>query len=391
LTYSIISYIISIYAIYRVYRAVTTMKNIKVASNSTEPFIRISGETVHNILCSICIVDQEVENLSPWVDHTRSIISAEDRKLCGQCCEAASFVPRDWASGFDAWLDYFRSLDPEYIRKTMLDKLVSSARSNLPGHVIPDSMMLSQDRRAFGELVQKLYESMHESATEDVIDRDFANIQDPLSWRDRITHFITRMWEESLKDEWSRAQSMVNDSAKAFKEIPLQGTTLEEKLCFLTGRDEVPEMWMKIFNKMEEIIWIPSPHIGPYMILFHQTETQAWFISRARLPKGSSVHSVLLDKADLLIRLSALADPIRLEIVHMASTQGVITTQTIMDELGLTQSSTSRHLAQLAATGILHVDSGEKTKRYSLNLPRYEETVQSLRGIAEIRGAPGGS
>ena len=52
--------------------------------------------------------------------------------------------------------------------------------------------------------------------------------------------------------------------------------------------------------------------------------------------------------------------------------------------LGLTQSSTSRHLAQLAATGILHVDSGEKTKRYSLNLPRYEETVQSLRGIADL-------
>ncbi|OHD81244.1 MAG: hypothetical protein A3J97_05665 [Spirochaetes bacterium RIFOXYC1_FULL_54_7] len=367
------------------------MKDIKVARNSAEPAIRISGETVHNILCSICIVDQEVENLSPWVDHTRSIINAGDRKLCGQCCEAASFVPRNWAKGFDAWLAYFGSLDPDLIGKTMLDKLVSNARSYLPGQTIPDSMLLRQDRSVFGDLVQKLYQSMHECTTDDVIDRDFANIQDPLSWRDRITGFITRMWEGSLKEEWSRVQSMVDDSVKAFQETELQGTTLEEKLCFLTGRDEVPEMWMKIFNKMEEIIWVPSPHIGPYMILFHQTETQAWFISRARLPKGSSVHSVLLDKADLLIRLSALADPIRLEIVHMAATLGVITTQTIMDGLGLTQSSTSRHLAQLAATGIFRVDSGEKTKRYSLNLPRYEETLQSLRSIADMRGAPGGS
>lgn len=367
------------------------MKNIRVARNSMGPAIHISGETVHNILCSLCIIDQEVENLSSWVDHTRSIISAEDRKLCGQCCEAAGFVPRDWTKGFDAWLEYFKSLDPDYIGKTMLDKLVSSARSSLPGHVLPDSMLLRQDRSVFGELVQKLYQNMHETACEEIIDRDFANLQDPGGWRDRIAGFITRMWEGSLKEEWSRVQSMVDDSVTAFQEIQLQGTTLEENLCFLTGRDEVPETWMKIFNKMEEIIWIPSPHIGPYMILFHQTETQAWFISRARLPKGSSVHSVLLDKADLLIRLSALADPIRLEIVQMAATQGFITTQIIMDGLGLTQSSTSRHLAQLAATGILHVDSGEKTKRYSLNLPRYEETIQSLRGIAEMRGAPGGT
>jgi DNA-binding transcriptional ArsR family regulator len=332
-----------------------------------------------------------VENLSPWVDHTRTIISSEDRKLCGQSCEAAAFVPHNWAKGFDSWLDYLKSLDQEFIRNTMLDKLVSNARSNLPGQTIPDKNLLRQDRPVFGELVQGIYQSMHETVTDEVIDRDFANIQDPLAWRDRIAGFITRIWNGSLKEEWSRVQSMVDDSVKAFRETPIQGTTLEERLCFLTGRDEIPEMWMKIFNRLEEIIWVPSPHIGPYMILFHQTETQAWFISRTRLPKGSSVHSVLLDKADLLIRLSALADPIRLEIVHMAATMGVITTQTIMDGLGLTQSSTSRHLSQLAATGILHVDSGEKTKRYSLNLPRYEETIKSLRGIADIRGASGGN
>jgi DNA-binding transcriptional ArsR family regulator len=270
----------------------------------------------------------------------------------------------------------------------MLDKLISNARLNLPGQSIPDRSLLKQDRSVFGELTRRLYEAMQECAPEDATDREFANLQHPGEWRDRIAGFIARMWEGSLKEEWSRVQPLVEDSVRAFRETPLQGKTLEEKLCYLTGRDQIPLIWMNILNKMEEIIWVPSPHIGPYMVLFHQTETQAWFISRARLPKGSSVHSVLLDKSDLLIRLSALSDPICLEIVHIAAAQGVITTQTIMDGLGLTQSSTSRHLAQLAATGILHVDSGEKTKRYSLNLPRYEETIQSLRGIADIRGTP---
>jgi DNA-binding transcriptional ArsR family regulator len=364
------------------------MKSIRVTRSSTEPGICISPETIHNILCSICNIDQEVENLSLWVDHTRSVIPPEDRKLCGQCCEVAIFVPPDWNKGFDAWLQYFRSLDPEFIANTMLDRLVINARLNLPGQPIPERKLLRQDYQVFEDLTRRLYDAMQECAPEDATDRDFANLQDPGLWRDRLASFMTRMWEGSLKEEWSRVESMVNDSVKAFRETPLQGTSLEEKLCFLTGREAIPEIWMKILSKMEEIIWVPSPHIGPYMILFHQTETQAWFISRARLPKGSSVRSVLLDKSDLLVRLSALSDPIRLEIVHMAAAQGVITTQTIMDGLGLTQSSTSRHLAQLAATGILHVDSGEKTKRYSLNLPRYEETIQSLRGIADIRGTP---
>ena len=362
------------------------MRSMKLARNSTEPAIRISPETVHNILCSICNIDQEVENLSPWVDHTRSIISLEDRRLCGQCCEAAAFIPLHWNKDFDAWLRYFRSLDPAMIQTTMLDKLISNARLNLPGQPIPDRHLLRQDRSVFGELTRRLYEAMQECAPEDAADRDFDNLQNPEGWRDRITGFLTRMWEGSLKEEWSRVQPMVADSVRAFSETPLQGNSLEEKLCYLTGRDQIPEIWMNILNKMEEVLWVPSPHIGPYMILFHQTETQAWFISRARLPKGSNVHSVLLDKSDLLVRLSALSDPIRLEIVHIAAAQGIITSQTIIDGLGLTQSSTSRHLAQLAATGILHVDSGEKTKRYSLNLPRYEETIQSLRGIADIRG-----
>ena len=364
------------------------MKSIRVTRNNTEPAIRISPETVHNILCSICNIDQEVENLSPWVDHTRSIISLEDRRLCGQCCEAAAFIPPHWTKGFDAWLEYFRSIDPAAIQNTMLDKLISNARLNLPGQSIPDRSLLTEDRAVFGELTRRLYEAMQECAPEDATDRDFANLRNPGEWRDRIAGFIARIWKDSLKEEWSRVQPMVDDSVKAFRETPVPGTSLEEKLCYLTGRDQIPEIWMNLLNKMDEIFWVPSPHIGPYMILFHQTETQAWFISRARLPKGSSVRSVLLDKADLLIRLSALSDPIRLEIVHMAASQGVITTQTIMDGLGLTQSSTSRHLAQLAATGILHVDSGEKTKRYSLNLPRYEEIIQSLRGIADIRGTP---
>jgi DNA-binding transcriptional ArsR family regulator len=378
------------YAMYRVQSGVKNMRDIKVIKNAAEPAIRISPETVYNILCSVCIVDQEVQNLSPWVDHTRSILNESDRSLCGQSCEAAQFVPQGWNASFDDWLAYFAALDAATIRRTILENLLSMARWYLPGQVLPDIALLGQDRLAFGNLVHDIHRSIGEETCEDKIDKEFATILNPEAWRDSLSAFLSRIWSDSLRAEWTRVQSMVDDSVRAFRETLIPGANLEERLCFLTGRDSVPALWMGIFERMEEIIWVPSPHIGPYLLLFHRNDRQAWFVSRTRLPKGSSIHSVLLDRADLLIRLNALGDPVRLEIVQMAA-KDALTTQMAMDSLGLTQSSASRHLTQLAATGILSVDTGEKTKRYSLNKPRYEEIIQSLRGIAGDRDAPGGS
>jgi DNA-binding transcriptional ArsR family regulator len=126
------------------------------------------------------------------------------------------------------------------------------------------------------------------------------------------------------------------------------------------------------------------------MILFEFDGRRAFIVGRARVPEGASVHSAVLDRSDLLMRLDALSDDTRLRIVEMATRDGTITTQMVMDELELSQSSASRHLTQLAATGILSVDGSERTKRYRTNPRRIDDLCHGLRQLVRRRSRTGG-
>lgn len=367
------------------------MRDQRVIKNHAAPQLRIAAEPLLNILCSVCLLNQEVQNLSPWVDHTRSSLSPEDLRSSDDCCGAASFVPDAFVGPFEEWLDRVAVLSVDRIGGQLMDAVLGKALRYLPGRSIPDRKRLMADPRDFAALMREVYAAAGMEAPEDEIEREYRSLLEPAEWRDRTVAFLRRIWNDSLKDEWALRERQVEDTVRAFNEIEIPGTSLEEKLRYVTGRDSIPETWMSILSRMEEVVWVPSPHIGPYMLLFHHTDRSAYFMSRTRLPSGSSVHSVQLDRSDLLVRLAALSDPIRLEMIRMAAVRGAITTQTAMDELSLTQSSASRHLIQLSATGILTVDSGEKTKKYSLNIPRYEEIILSLRGIADLRDSSGGN
>jgi ArsR family transcriptional regulator len=80
-----------------------------------------------------------------------------------------------------------------------------------------------------------------------------------------------------------------------------------------------------------------------------------------------------------LVRLSALADDTRLQILDLLAVEGELRAQDIIDRLGISQSSASRHLSQLAATGYLHVHRCEGAKCYSLKRERIDDTLGDLK------------
>jgi DNA-binding transcriptional ArsR family regulator len=59
----------------------------------------------------------------------------------------------------------------------------------------------------------------------------------------------------------------------------------------------------------------------------------------------------------------------------------LVTTQGVIDELSLSQSSASRHLTQLAATGLMAVDASERTKKYSVRPKRVADVCESIRHL----------
>ncbi|MEM1117676.1 MAG: metalloregulator ArsR/SmtB family transcription factor [Bacteroidota bacterium] len=74
-------------------------------------------------------------------------------------------------------------------------------------------------------------------------------------------------------------------------------------------------------------------------------------------------------------RLKALADPTRLRILNALRVHGELSVQAIMDEVGLKQANTSKHLGLLAREGLVARRAEGASAYYSLAEP-------SVAGIA---------
>jgi ArsR family transcriptional regulator len=78
------------------------------------------------------------------------------------------------------------------------------------------------------------------------------------------------------------------------------------------------------------------------------------------------------------VRLNALADSNRLHILKRISELGEQSSLDVIADLQLSQSTVSRHLKQLTATGYLVERRCNGAKCYKLNPSRIQATLQAL-------------
>ena len=125
----------------------------------------------------------------------------------------------------------------------------------------------------------------------------------------------------------------------------------------------------------------PSAHIGPYVSYFQSDDDEdvIQIIFGARLPEGAQVESPALSRSELLVRLNALADDTRLRMLELLTQQGELCAQDFITMLDLSQSSASRHLRQLTATGYVTERRREVAKCYSLNGKRLDDILQAMK------------
>jgi DNA-binding transcriptional ArsR family regulator len=194
-----------------------------------------------------------------------------------------------------------------------------------------------------------------------------------------VSHFRD-MWEQVLAPEWRRITPMLQASVDAFQQLDISGMSKFEAVQLVTGRDfeqSEREHWEVVLEDLERLILIPCTHLGPYLGTFRSGHT-AWVLFGARIPAGVQVHAPDLSRAEILVRLNALADDTRLRILKLIAGEGELRSQEIMTRLDLSQSAASRHLKQLSATGYLHERRCEGAKCYALNQERVEDTLRAL-------------
>jgi ArsR family transcriptional regulator len=279
---------------------------------------------------------------------------------------------------FEAYLDNLDRTLPSTFRDRLLTAysqvcMTEESKSDMGKPVNWDEILSSVDsyvsflRHRFGE----------ELTDVDVESAAYQYVIDPAALKQLVTGHIRWFWKNHLQAEWNRVRPMLEETAKAFNQIDVSNMTRLELVQFVTGKEYTEAKWGNALESAKELVFIPSAHFGPY-IRSDKVRDNFYIYFGAHLPEGSEVHIPELDRAEIVARLSALADDTRLNILQMIAENGQMRSQEIMETINLSQPSISRYLTQLTATGYLQERRENGAKVYILNQDRIEKTLKAV-------------
>jgi DNA-binding transcriptional ArsR family regulator len=199
-----------------------------------------------------------------------------------------------------------------------------------------------------------------------------------------IVDHLSSMWRKYLAPEWQRTRPLLQQALQALEQFNLKGLSFHEAAQLVTGQELPDEKWDAYFKEAKRLILVPHPHTGPYVMKMHNGDGTLVLFFGAHVPKGSQMVAPDLDRAELLVRIDALADDVRLRILRLIAEKGELRSLQIMDEIELSQSAASRQLSQLTAAGYLKERRCEGAKCYSLNPERITDTLVSLANYLRI-------
>ena len=315
-----------------------------------------------------------------WVTKTRAVMSPEEqfRHKLVTIGFHYSILPRVPGATFEGYLASLESTPPSAFRQRLLDAysgicLTKEAEKDFDTPVEWDEVLLSAKNYVdflkfrFGE----------ELTDEEMETRAYEYVIDPAALKQLITGHIRWFWKNHLQAEWNRVRPMLEETARAFNQTDVSKMTRLELVQFVTGKEYTESKWGDELQNAKELIFIPNAHFGPY-IRATKVQDNFYIYFGAHLPEGSEVHIPELDRAEIVARLSALADDTRLNILQMIAENGRMRSQEIMEAINLSQPSVSRYLTQLTATGYLQERRENGAKVYILNQDRIEKTLKAV-------------
>jgi DNA-binding transcriptional ArsR family regulator len=359
---------------------------LDLIATPTRTAVSISLEPAQNTIQSLTLLSKadDFSGLGEWVASTWAALSPEEREIHTLVMWGFyyAFLPdRSWPS-FPAFLRHLEALSPERLLDRMLDVYAGMPLLDISGqkNAFPLSPMEAKVEmlRSFDAYLAFLQARFCEgSVVPELEKRAFAYVQDPPAMQRLIVSHLRKMWVSHLAAEWERVQPMLLEAVRASQEIGFAEMDRLEAARALTGQ-ELEEKHRHNLENARQVIFVPNAHIGPYLRQVESAGT-LWLIYGARLPRGASFDASDLSRAEMLVRLSALADDGRLRILRLIAERGELRSSEVMQSLEMSQPTASRHLTQLTATGYLTERRCEGAKCYDLNPDRIEETLQAIR------------
>jgi DNA-binding transcriptional ArsR family regulator len=335
--------------------------------------ISVALEPVPNILYSFYILtpEEELSGIGEWVARTAAALPPERLHINRLVFNGMYFAlqPEQRWLNFPDYLDDLAALPAETLPERLIKNYLAHTQVAGPAPTMTEVLASADAYLAF------LRERFPPEAIDVAIETEtYHLVLEPRRMQGLIVSHLREMWR-IFAPEWERVKPMLQESVHAFQQLDLGRMNVLEAARLITGRD-LSGKWEKLIAESEQVIFVPSAHIGPYLFKFLNSK-MLWILFGARLPAGARSGSAL-NRSELLVRLGALNDDIRLQILWLLSQNEELCAQDIMNRLDLSQSAASRHLRQLSATGYLTERRRSGEKCYAVNHDRIQETFGAL-------------
>lgn len=355
-----------------------------------ESRLGIGLDPAHNLFYSLFLLScgDKFSGLDAWVEKARARLSADRLAMNLNVISGlfGAIKPERRYESFPEYLDELEAQEPSRWIDRLFGYYERMAAHNGEGFPATPRSDLMAD---FELYLSYLLSGFGEERVNEAVERQAHYwINHPEDMHPQVMEHLRFMWEQELEPEWKRAGDRLKVSLDALRELRIERKEPAEAVRLASGQE--PNDWLAAqIAEAEQIILVPSPHLGPYLGQLETGDT-LWVLYGARVPEGSTIRSRELDRSELLMRLNALADDTRLQIMDIAAREDEVCAQEFISQLEISQSSASRHLRQLAATGLLSERRVDGAKCYRIHRDGVKAMVQSLAEFFPVNGASGG-
>jgi len=342
-----------------------------------ETNVGVALEPVQNIQHTLTLLAhaEDVSGYDEWVYRTHASMSAEERDTNLLVMNGLYYATRPRAAypSFPAYIEHLATVPAIHLRDKVLSAYLrmmplADDRQLTPEEVLADlNTFMAFLRRGFGDHFILEIER-----------RAYTYLLDPPALQGLVVGHLRAMWYKYLAVEWERVRPMLQKAVRAFDSIDLSSMDRAAAAEYIVGRPlRKDDKWCDELDDAERLVFVPSAHIGPYTAKI-RGEDRTWILFGARQPQDAGEMAPELTRAELLVRLNALADDSRLNILRLIVDTGEARSADIIQLLDMSQSAASRHLQQLTAAGFLHERRCNGAKCYHLNSDSVDDTLSAL-------------
>jgi DNA-binding transcriptional ArsR family regulator len=361
--------------------------------NITRPARLTAGtESIRNVINSLLLIAEcnDFPGVSPFITRTHAAMAREVRKLNEVFMvglQYAAFPVNDFSS-FEDYLDDLKRTDPLVLQERVFHSydLISGYKVGIMADGNPitvtrkDQERLLASKQIYLDYLTRSFGS--EELNYDIEGRAYEYLADPETLRSTMVEHLQYMWTYFLKDEFIKNQAALEKTVIDLNQINTASMSPLKAVEKITGHDMEREwagrQWeLEWLHKADRVVFIPSFHMGPYLGRRVLKDAMYIFFS-PKITEGMALSSPDLTRADIHTRLATLGDDIRLQMLKALTRHAELSSKQIMDGLNLSQSSASRHLKQLSATGFINEHRQNSAKIYSLNTPFISRTLEAV-------------